>query len=123
MKLTLSETQKTSFLASGLVYFCCLIDSSRTNITSATDNTKEADTLTGIGGGAGHIIWLLRSTSSYTQVISKLQPTESGNGGDFVVLVAGHWYDTVLTAHLPGWGVVTNDWCALLISPLCTSNL
>ena len=36
--------------------------------------------------------------------------TEPGNGGDFDFLAAGPWYDPVLTAHLPGWGVVTNDW-------------
>ena len=38
----------------------------------------------------------------------------AGNGGDFDFLVAGPWHDPVLhvTAHLPGWGVVTNDWCA-----------
>ena len=33
------------------------------------------------------------------------------NGGDFDFLAAGPWYDTVLTAHLPCWGMVTNDRC------------
>ena len=47
----------------------------------------------------------------------------AGNGGDFDILDASPWHDHVLTAHLPGWGVVTNDWCALFISPLCTSHL
>ena len=37
---------------------------------------------------------------------------ERGNGGDFNFLVAGLWHEHVLTAHLPGWGVVTNDWWA-----------
>ena len=31
---------------------------------------------------------------------------DMGNGGDFDFLIAGPWYDPVLTAHLPGWGVV-----------------
>ena len=48
-----------------------------------------------------HII-LLRSASSNTP----------GNGGDFDFMAAGPWYDPVLTAHFPGWGVVTNDLCA-----------
>ena len=43
---------------------------------------------------------------------SLLRLTEPGNGGDFDFLAAVPWYDTVLTAHLPDWGVVTNDWCA-----------
>ena len=34
-----------------------------------------------------------------------------GGVGDFDFLVAGPWHDPVLTAHLPGWCVVTNDWC------------
>ena len=33
----------------------------------------------------------------------------TATGMDFDFL-AGSWYDPVLTAHLPGWGVVTNDW-------------
>ena len=33
-----------------------------------------------------------------------------GDGRDFDF--AGSWHDPVLTAHLPGWGVVTNDWWA-----------
>ena len=64
----------------------------------------------------GLIIWL-RSTSSNKQFHSKLQPTERGNGGDFAFLVAGLWYDPVLTVYLPGWGVVINYSCALFISP------
>ena len=36
----------------------------------------------------------------------------AGDGGDFDFLVAGPWHDPVLTAHLPGWGVVTYDWRA-----------
>ena len=43
---------------------------------------------------------------------SLLRPTEPGNGGNFDFLAAGPWYDPVLTAHLPGWGVVTIGWCA-----------
>ena len=69
----------------------------------------------------GHIIWMC-STSSNTQII-RLQPTVRGNGGDFDFQVAGPWHDPVLTAHLAGWGMVTNGWCAKFISPLCTSYL
>ena len=46
-----------------------------------------------------------------------------GDGGDFDFLVAGPWHDPVQTAHLPGCGVITNDWWAWFISPLCTSHL
>ena len=41
---------------------------------------------------------------------SYLQPTERGNGGDFDFLVEDPWHDPVLTAHLPDWGFITNDW-------------
>ena len=67
LRLALSETQKTRFLALWL-------DSSRTNISSA-------------------------------------RPTEPGNGGGFDFLATGLWYDIVLTAHLPGLCVATNEWC------------
>ena len=58
--------------------------------------------------GVIHIIWLCSSLSN-TQVIRNYSQQSGGNGGDFGLLVAGPWYDPVLTAHLPDWGVVTND--------------
>ena len=30
-------------------------------------------------------------------------------------MVAGSWYDPVLTAHLPDWRIVTNYWCAYFL--------
>ena len=47
-----------------------------------------------------------------SQVIRNYSPQSGGNGGDFDFLVAGPWHDPVLTAHLPGWGFVTNGWWA-----------
>ena len=47
----------------------------------------------------------------------------AGDGGNFEFLVKGPWHDPVLTAHLPGWGVVTNDWWVCFISPLYNSYL
>ena len=82
---------------------CCLLDSSRAHITSATDNNFKKIMrrlfIRYINGS--HIIWL-RSASSNTQVIRNYGP-----GGDFDFLAAGPWYDPVLTAQMSGWGVVT----------------
>ena len=33
------------------------------------------------------------------------------NDGGFDFLATGLWYDLVLTSHLPGLYVATNDWC------------
>ena len=57
-----------------------------------------------------HSIWLC-STSSNTQVIRNYGPQSRGNGGGYDFLATGLWYDPVLTAHLPGLCVSTNDWC------------
>ena len=40
-----------------------------------------------------------------------IRPTEPGNSRGFDFLATGLWYDHVLTAHLPGLCVATNDWC------------
>ena len=64
------------------------LDSSRTNITSATHNILKIMRKLFIRYVNGsHIIWLC-STSSYTQVIRNNIP-QRGNGGDFDFLVAG----------------------------------
>ena len=52
------------------------------------------------------------------QVILNYGPQSQGMVGTLI-----SWYDPVLTAHLAGWGVVTNGWCAYFFSPLCTSHL
>ena len=96
----------------GQVFSCrCLLDSSRTNITSATDNNiykKNSE-------GAVHQICKREVTlfgCSLHRLIHKSFVTTAHRAGDaidFDFMVAGPWYDPVLTAHLPGWGVVTND--------------
>ena len=58
-----------------------------------------------------------------TKQTNKLRPIELGNGGDFDFLAAGLWYDPVLIAHLPGWGVVTNGWCAYFFRLYAVSHL
>ena len=52
-------------------------------------------------------------TTSNTQVIHNYSTTAHRlEGGELDFLDAGPWHDPVLAAHLPGWGVVSNDWLA-----------
>ena len=114
MRLALSKTQKTGFLAS---YVASYLDSSRTNITSAKVNKIKkilrklysSDMLTGVTSFGCALHRLIHK--------SFITTAHRGGGGgghsrDFYFLVAGPWHDPVLTAPLPGWGVVTNDWWA-----------
>ena len=82
LKLALSETQKTGFLA---LWPGCLLDSSRTHITSATDNNIKKIMrrlfIRYINGS--HIIWL-RSASSNTQVIRNYGPQSQGTAGTLI---------------------------------------
>ena len=79
LRLALSETQKTGFLASWL-------DSSRTNISSATDNNIKTNIMRKLFFkyiNGNHIIWL-RSTSSNTQVIRNYGPQSRGTAGALI---------------------------------------
>ena len=68
---------------------------------------------------------MLTGDTSFGCALNRLihKSTERRNGRDFDFLVEGPCNDPVLTAHFRDWGVVTNDWWALFISPLCTSHL
>ena len=64
-----------------------------------------------------------RKATKQTNKHRLLRPTEPGNGRGFDFLATGPWYDHVLTAHLPGLCMATNDWCTKFLSSLCTSHL
>ena len=71
LRLALLDSQKTDFLASCPVLFA---DSSRTNITHATDNNIKTNTM-------GRLFIRSRSISSNTQVIRNYGPQSLGTAG------------------------------------------
>ena len=83
---------------------CCLLDSSRTNVTSPTDNNiknKYNDEAV-----IRYINGLTLFDCALHRLIHKSFVTmahRAGYGGNFDFLATGPWYDPVLTAHLPGW--------------------